>query len=85
MKIIYHHQATGNTLKMSPTQKLHPAYLHYSKQQDQFLQSGGWGQKKVKEKKGEKFWLTLSFIKRYKTKSRSKNHDLQNGKEKQNQ
>lgn len=35
-----------------------PAYLYYSKQQDQFLQSGEWGQKKVKGEKEEKFWLS---------------------------
>jgi len=45
------------------------------------------GSKESKREKGrkEKFWLTSSFIKGYKTKSRSKNHNLQNGKEKQNQ
>jgi len=43
------------------------------------------GEEKVKEKKEEKSWLTSSFIKKCKTKSRDKSRNLQNGKGKQNQ
>lgn len=41
------------------------------------------GEEKAKEKKEENSWLTSCFIKKYKTKSRDKSCNLQNGKGKQ--